>query len=179
MILSNHNLNRMTPRAVLALGTNIEPRKGHLVQAVAGLRNLPGTQVLNISKVYETEPVGGPPQDLFLNAALLIATELAPIDLLTRLERLENDLGRTHKGGALPRTIDLDIIFYNGLRIAGPELEIPHPRFRERGFVLQPLADIIPRFRDPVTNNKVEDLLRRWVGSGGRPATGHDWLEDL
>jgi len=163
----------MTEEAVVALGSNIPPRMALLREALFLMEKLPETRLADRSKVYETEPAGGPPQGLFLNAAVLLETALEPERLLKKLNDVEADLGRVRGGEKnLPRPIDLDIIFYGRRAIIRPDLEIPHPRFQERGFVLQPLADIIPWFQDPVTRATVTDLLDRWISAGGRPATG-------
>ena len=166
----------MTEEAVVALGSNIPPRMALLREALSLMERLPGTRLADRSLVYETEPAGGPPQGLFLNAAVLLETALGPERLLKKLNDVEASLGRVRDGERnLPRPIDLDIIFYGRRAIRRPDLEIPHPRFRERGFVLQPLADIIPGFQDPVTRVTVTDLLDRWISTGGRPAAGREF----
>jgi len=159
----------------VALGSNIPPRGAALLEAASLIGRLPETTVTARSGIYETEPVGGPRQGLFLNAALLVETGLGPSPLLEHFHKIENKMGRERRGRNFPRAIDLDIIFYGDRTVRLPGLEIPHPRFRQRGFVLQPLADIIPRFEDPITGRSVKDLFEDWVRSGGRPAAGRDF----
>lgn len=129
-------------RAVIALGTNMGDRQGNLTSAVESLNLLPGTKVLQYSKVYETEPWGYTDQDMFLNACVLVETTLSPQALLGACLGIEAGLGRvrTFKNG--PRVIDLDIILYEGVTLNTEELTIPHPRYKEREFVLKPLGDL-------------------------------------
>jgi len=159
-------------QAALALGSNIPPRKKALREALDRLHRLPDTCLLSLSRIYETAPVGGPAQGDYLNAAVLVETGMEPRELLAGLNGIEKEMGRNEKGGCLPRVIDLDIIFYGDRIIDSPGLSIPHPRFRERGFVLQPLTDIIPAFIDPVTTESVESILDAWIRSGGEPVNG-------
>jgi 2-amino-4-hydroxy-6-hydroxymethyldihydropteridine diphosphokinase len=159
-------------QAAVALGSNIPPRRQFLSRALGLMNRAAGIRVLSLSRVYETEPEGGARQGPYLNAAALIETVLPPEFLLNEVERIEKKMGRTGKGLGESRTIDIDIILYDQEQVDRPGLMIPHPRFRERGFVLQPLADIIPRFVDPVTKRTVADLLRGWIRDGGHPVDG-------
>lgn len=156
----------------LALGSNISPRRKALARAIDRLNALPAFSLLALSRIYETAPEGGPRQGRYLNAAVLAETAKEPENLLDSLNRIEKEMGRREKGGCLPRVIDLDIIFYSDRIVDSPSLSIPHPRFRERGFVLQPLTDIIPEFIDPVTNASVRSILHAWIRSGGKPVDG-------
>ncbi|MHC4943536.1 MAG: 2-amino-4-hydroxy-6-hydroxymethyldihydropteridine diphosphokinase [Planctomycetota bacterium] len=161
--------------AAIALGSNIPPRRRRLKEAMEEIRGLEGSRVLRCSQVYETEPVGGPPQGWFLNAALLIETPLSAPALLDALLAIETRMGRERKIRNEPRVIDLDIIFYGEKTLESPSLTLPHPRFRERGFVLLPLCDIIPAFVDPLTNRDLATLLNDWKAGGGescRPLGG-------
>lgn len=131
-------------RAYLGLGSNLGDRLAHLQRAVEALAGTAGIQVVAVSSVYETAPVGGPAQDDFLNAVAAIDTELAPRDLLaaaTTVEQLEERVREVRWG---PRTLDVDILLYDDERIAEPDLEIPHPRMQQRAFVLAPLRDVAP-----------------------------------
>jgi 2-amino-4-hydroxy-6-hydroxymethyldihydropteridine diphosphokinase len=111
--------------------------------------------------VYETSPVG-PRQRWFLNAVAELRTALPPTELLSRLKALERRLGRKRRSRRWgPREIDLDLLFYGRRRLRGRGLVVPHARLRERKFVLRPLADLAPAFRDPVTGLTVRTLLRR------------------
>jgi 2-amino-4-hydroxy-6-hydroxymethyldihydropteridine diphosphokinase len=134
----------MRARAVLSVGANLGDRLGTLqgcVQAIGGLRE---TDVLAISPVYETAPVGGPPQPDYLNAVLLIQTALPPRDLLDAIHAIEAAFGRVRAERFGPRTLDIDIISYQGQVSDDPELTLPHPRAHERLFVLLPWSDLDP-----------------------------------
>ena len=139
----------MGARAVLSVGTNLGDRLGTLhrcVQAIAGLRE---TDVLAISPVYETAPVGGPPQPDYLNAVLLIRTGLPPRDLLAEIHGIEARFGRVRTERFGPRTLDVDIVSYEGQVSDDPELTLPHPRAHERMFVLLPWSDLDPEAELP------------------------------
>lgn len=136
------------------MGSNVRPRRSRLRGAARALARLPGTRVVRASSVYETSPVG-PAQADYLNAVVEIATGLPPVDLLRELKLLERALGRRPRGRWRPREIDLDVLFYGRRRVHAPGLAVPHPHWRERRFVLEPLAEIAPRFRDPVTGQTV------------------------
>jgi 2-amino-4-hydroxy-6-hydroxymethyldihydropteridine diphosphokinase len=113
----------------------------HLREAVRLLAAEPGIQVVRSSRVYETEPVG-PPQPAYLNAALEVATELEPRDLLEACRRVEDELGRQRAERWGPRTIDVDVLTFDERTLDEPDLVIPHPRMHERGFVLVPLGEL-------------------------------------
>ena len=135
----------MRQRVVLAVGSNLGERLGTLQGCVQAIGGLPDTDVLAISPVYETAPVGGPAQPDYLNAVLIASTGLRPLDLLTAAQGIEAEFGRIRPPGAErfgPRTLDIDIISY-GAEISGdPVLTLPHPRAHERAFVLAPWHDI-------------------------------------
>jgi 2-amino-4-hydroxy-6-hydroxymethyldihydropteridine diphosphokinase len=131
-------------RAVLSVGTNLGDRLGTLQGCVQAIARLPGTDVLGISPVYETAPAGGPAQPDYLNAVLVILTGLSPRDLLEAAHRIEADFGRVRAERFGPRTLDVDIIDYAGQVSADPVLTLPHPRARERAFVLAPWHDVDP-----------------------------------
>lgn len=132
----------MATRCYLGLGSNLGDRLANLGRAVELLAAEPGLRVLRSSRVYETEPVGGPPQPAYLNAVLEIETELDPRGLLEACRRVEDALGRVRAERFGPRTIDVDVLTFGKERVAEPDLEIPHPRMHERGFVLVPLAEL-------------------------------------
>lgn len=141
----------------IALGSNLGDRESHLAFAVGQLR-----QVLiniRISAWLETSPVGVAPQPHFLNGALAGATTLAPRELLDVLLATERARGRVRPFAGAPRTLDLDLILYGGEVVDEPGLRVPHPKFRERLFVLEPLAEIAGEWVDPVTGKTVSDLL--------------------
>jgi len=132
-------------RVFIALGTNVgEDLQRNLRAALDALGRLPRTELVRVSSFHSTDPWGVPDQPGFLNAVAEIRTGLEPLPLLHELKRLEQELGRipTYRWG--PRRIDLDIILYGHRRVDMPGLKIPHPRYRERQFVLAPLREIAP-----------------------------------
>lgn len=146
----------MKPVAI-ALGSNLGDRERHLREA--GERLAAVVFNLRFSTFHETDPVGAGPQPKFLNAAAIGETALEPRDLLAEMQAIELALGRERPYAGAPRTLDLDLILYNARVLDEPGLVVPHPRFRERRFVLAPLAEIAPDWIDPVTGAEVRDLL--------------------
>jgi dihydroneopterin aldolase/2-amino-4-hydroxy-6-hydroxymethyldihydropteridine diphosphokinase len=130
--------------AVLGLGSNLGARQQELQRAVDQLAATPGLRVTAVSPVYETDPVGGPEQPDFLNAVVLAITDLPPADLLGRAQAIEAAARRTREVRWGPRTLDVDIIAYGDQTRADPTLTLPHPRVRERAFVLAPWRDADP-----------------------------------
>ena len=161
----------MRARAVLSAGTNLGDRLGTLQACVQAIGRLPDTDVLAISPVYETAPVGGPPQPDYLNAVLLIHTGLPPRDLLDAIHGLEAGFGRVRAERFGPRTLDIDIICYAGQVGDDPELTLPHPRAHERAFVLAPWHDIDPGAELP-GHGPVAGLLAGLDRAGVRPVPG-------
>ena len=131
-------------RVVLSVGSNLGDRLGTLQGCVQAIGGLPETDVLAISPVYETAPVGGPAQPDYLNAVLIAGTGLAPRDLLAGTQRIEAGFGRIRAERFGPRTLDIDIISYDEEISSDPVLTLPHPRAHERAFVLAPWHDIDP-----------------------------------
>ncbi len=154
----------------LALGSNVGNREEHLRKALEKLqaRDL---RLRRASGLYETEPVGLREQSWFLNQVAEFETELFPMQLLHRTQRVENALGRRRTIVNGPRTIDIDIVLYGNAIVKAPKLEIPHPRYRERRFVLEPLAELDPELRDPVTGQAVAAMLDAVRGQVVRPVT--------
>lgn len=140
----------------MALGSNLGDRVAHLRHGVARLADRHLGHLIAESQVFETDPVGGPDdQGPYLNMVVLIETELAPLDLLDALLAVERERGRVREVRWGPRTLDLDIVFYDELVIEHERLTLPHPRHAERRFVLEPLAELAPdrcppRWRDTV-----------------------------
>ncbi|MBI2835388.1 MAG: 2-amino-4-hydroxy-6-hydroxymethyldihydropteridine diphosphokinase, partial [Acidobacteria bacterium] len=147
------------PRVAIALGSNIGDRVSHLQYSIERLRQ--HLRDVQVSSFIETEPVGVGPQAPFLNAALVGVSDLGARDLLSLLSGIERERGRTRPFPGAPRTLDLDLIMVGDAVIDEPDLAIPHPRFRERRFVLEPLAEIAPTLIDPVTELSVGQLLDR------------------
>ena len=158
-------------RAVLAIGANLGDPLGTLQRCVHAIARLPDTDVLAISPVYETAPVGGPAQPDYLNAVLIIQTGLPPRDLLEAVHRIEADFGRVRAERFGPRTLDVDIIDYEGRVSGDPVLTLPHPRAHERAFVLVPWHDIDPGAELPGWG-AVADLLAGLDRAGVRPVPG-------
>jgi len=156
-------------RIYLSLGSNVGERDQMLAAAIQALES-PELHVLRVSPVYETEPVDAPAQRWFLNLVVEAETTLFPRQLLARTTRVERELGRKRLVAKGPRTIDIDILFYGEARITTPDLTIPHPRFAGRRFVLAPMADLSPDFRDPVTRRTMRELLAE---TGGQAVTLH------
>ena len=145
-------------RVAIALGSNLGDRRAHLDFAVAKLRAL--LRRVAVSRYHDTVPAGVTgPQPLYLNAAATGETTLAARDLLAALLAIENARGRERPFPNAPRTLDLDLILYGGSVIDQPGLVVPHPRFRERRFVLEPLAEIAPEMIDPATGRTIAELL--------------------
>jgi 2-amino-4-hydroxy-6-hydroxymethyldihydropteridine diphosphokinase len=144
--------------AAVALGSNLGERRAHLDYAVSKLHNL--LAGLKVSRYYDTKPVGvSGPQPMYLNAAAVGQTSLSARALLDALHTIENDQGRERPFRNAPRSLDLDLILFGDQQWDEPGLTVPHPRFRERRFVLEPLASIAPDLRDPLSGRRVADLL--------------------
>lgn len=131
--------------AYVALGANLGDRASSLRTALEKMAATPQLDLLRISGVYETDPVGVTDQPLFLNMAAAVATNLSPVALLERLLDIERQMGRVRDVRWGPRTIDLDLLMYEDVRIETETLTLPHPRMGERAFVLVPLRDIWPK----------------------------------
>jgi len=145
-------------RVAVALGSNLGDRRAHLEFAVSTLRTL--LERLAVSSFHDTVPVGvSGLQPLYLNAAAVGDTTLGARALLDALLAIEAARGRERPHPNAPRTLDLDLILYGDAIIDEPGLIVPHPRFRERAFVLEPLAEVAPDFCDPVTGKSVRELL--------------------
>ena len=146
------------PRVAIALGSNLGDRRHHLETAIDLL--MPHLRQALVSTFLDTHPEGvSDDQPRYLNAALVGEAQLLPDAMLKRLLSIEEQLGRTRPYWGAPRIIDLDLILYGDVRLFEPGIQVPHPRFRERRFVLAPLAEIAPELVDPVTGKTVADLL--------------------
>jgi 2-amino-4-hydroxy-6-hydroxymethyldihydropteridine diphosphokinase len=136
-------------RAVLSVGANLGDRLGTLQGCVQAIAKLPDTDVLAISPLYQTAPVGGPPQPGYLNAVLAVRTGLPPRGLLDAIHEIEARFGRVRAERFGPRTLDIDIVDYAGQVSDDPDLTLPHPRAHQRAFVLAPWHDVDPQAELP------------------------------
>lgn len=129
-------------RCYIGIGSNLGDRQKYIDSAIGGLKNSKDIKVKRISSIYETEPAGDIPQGRFLNGVLEIETDLSPKELLGALNRIEEKLGRVRAVKNGPRTIDLDILYYGERKISEKGLVIPHPKIKEREFVLRGLREL-------------------------------------
>jgi 2-amino-4-hydroxy-6-hydroxymethyldihydropteridine diphosphokinase len=146
-------------RAYVGLGSNLGDREATLRKAIELLGAEDGVEVVAVSTLRDTEPVGYVDQPRFLNGVAAVETELGPRDLLERLLAVERSLGRERSGPRFgPRTVDLDLLLHGDGVVDEPGLTVPHPRLAERAFVLEPLAELDPELRLP-DGRRVGDLL--------------------
>lgn len=129
---------------VLSMGTNIGDRKQNIEKALESINSIPYTDVIKCSKIYETEPVGYARQDDFYNVALLVKSDFEPHEMLGICLGIEAGFGRKRGIKNGPRVLDIDLILAENQKIASKNLEVPHPRYNERRFVLEPMLDIFP-----------------------------------
>lgn len=148
-------------RAYIGLGSNLGDRMNYLINALYKLEKLPGLEIIAVSPIYETEPVGGPLQDRFLNCCVSLYTDLLPSRLLQQMLLIEEDLGRKRKEVWGPRTIDLDLLIYEEIIMRTPLLDLPHPYLVKRKFVLVPLSDLAPGLIIPGTGKTVVQFLQQ------------------
>jgi 2-amino-4-hydroxy-6-hydroxymethyldihydropteridine diphosphokinase len=142
----------------LGLGSNIGNREANLRDAVRRLHT-DDLRLLRVSSLYETEPMGFHDQPWFLNQAAEFETELQPLQVLQRIQAVEKTLGRKREIVNGPRTIDIDILLFGDVIMKTAELTIPHPRYRERRFVLEPLLELNPALQDPETRRPIAAIL--------------------
>jgi 2-amino-4-hydroxy-6-hydroxymethyldihydropteridine diphosphokinase len=161
----------IVPRAFIALGSNLQQPARQVADAVREIDRTDGTRVTARSSLYRTSPVGYLDQPDFVNAVIAVETRLPPRELLGALLAIERAHGRERDFPNAPRTLDLDILLYDGETVREPGLTIPHPRMHERAFVLKPLAEIAPGLV-LAEHGPVRDLARRV------DATGVDVLPD-
>lgn len=152
----------------LSLGSNVGDRQRHLNDALDLLRAA-GVDIVRVSTVYETEPQELRTQPWFLNLVAEGRTRLYPVQLLHTIQRVERRLGRKRLVDKGPRTIDIDILLFGNSVIDTEELQVPHPRMADRRFVLEPLAELKPDLRHPVTRRSIRELLENVLDQGARP----------
>jgi 2-amino-4-hydroxy-6-hydroxymethyldihydropteridine diphosphokinase len=129
--------------ACVGLGSNLGDRSAFLELGLEGLRHL--GELAAVSSIYETAPIGGPPQEPYLNMVVVLTTQYAAPELLAAMKAIEDGAGRQRPAPAAPRTLDLDLLLFGDLVIDEPGLRVPHPRMLGRRFVIEPLLEIRPR----------------------------------
>ncbi len=162
--------------AVVGLGANLGDRRTLLGRAVAALFAEPGIRGRAVSALYETDPVG-PPQPDYLNAAVRLELDGTPEALLDVLQAIELRSGRTRTERWGPRTLDLDLLWLDGVEVATARLVVPHPRLHERRFALSPLLDVAPDAVDPRTGTPIARALDGLAEGGIRWLAGPEWFE--
>nr|WP_297890138.1 2-amino-4-hydroxy-6-hydroxymethyldihydropteridine diphosphokinase [Sulfurihydrogenibium sp.] len=148
------NLNRV----FLGLGSNLGNREENLKKAIELLSEK--INIIKLSKIYETKPVGVENQPDFLNMALIGETDIDHISMFSFIKEVEKKVGRVERYRWGPREIDIDILFYNDLIFHSENLQIPHPRLHERDFVLKPLMDLNPDFVHPVLKKSIKEIYK-------------------
>ncbi len=168
-------------RAWIGLGSNLGDRLGYIKKALAMVGALPGTDVVNVSSIYDTRPVGREEQPRFLNAAAEVTTDLDARAFMNELLAIEDRCGRFRRVAWGPRTLDIDLLLFDDVQIEDPELTVPHPRMTKRPFVLIPLEEIAPDLLIPGVGKNIRLLVREIgdVGSdvkriGGPPSPAVD-----
>lgn len=154
------------PRVFIGVGSNEGDRFKQISTALSAIAATPGIRLLQVAPIIETEPVGGPAQENYLNTAIEIETAIAPVDLLKALKAIEKKQGRNLNAQRWSaRTIDLDILFYGDQVLETPDLVIPHPLMPKRLFVLEPLNELAGDFLHPALKQTVRSLLAQLQGN--------------
>ena len=145
--------------AYVGLGSNLGDRAGNLLLAIRGLLEA-SLEISKMSSIYETEPVEMDDAPRFLNMVVEVKTgTITPTQMMARMLRIEYLLGRKEKSQKLPRTIDIDLLFFGDVKLDTPFLTLPHPRVQLRNFVLVPMNEIAPHFRHPILKKPISDLV--------------------
>ena len=152
-------MNQKMAHAYIGFGSNIDDRFNYIAQALRLLLETDDVSLIQISSLYETEPVGYEEQDWFLNGVVAIETDLPLHQLLALLKKIEREVGREHRGRWGPREIDLDLLIYDQCCINTPDLIVPHPEMHQRSFVLIPFAEIAPDILHPIFGQNIRTLL--------------------
>jgi 2-amino-4-hydroxy-6-hydroxymethyldihydropteridine diphosphokinase len=155
-------------RAYLGLGSNLGNRRRNIAEAIRRLGGIRGVRITKVSSLYETTPVGGPPQPDFLNAVARVETTLSPARLLDAALAVEAACGRMRAMHWGPRVIDIDVLLAGARVVRTRKLTLPHPRMHERRFVLAPLAEIAPRARHPRLGKTARAMLATLSDEGVR-----------
>lgn len=163
---------KFNSQAVIALGSNLGDSRTILEAALETLAATPNITLQSRSSWYQTKAVG-PPQPDYINGCVLLHVQLTPQSLLETLLGIESNFGRHRTLHWGPRTLDLDIILYDHLILDTPTLVLPHPRMRERAFVLVPLAEIVPNWVEPVSRKAIAQLVQAVDCSGVRRISTH------
>jgi 2-amino-4-hydroxy-6-hydroxymethyldihydropteridine diphosphokinase len=145
--------------AYIGIGSNIGDKVNQCEKAISEILKVDHHKLLAKSSLFKTQPIGHPSQDWFVNGVIKIETDLEAHELLRKLKTIESQLGRTETFRWGPRTIDLDILFFDDAEIHNEELQVPHPSIQERQFVLIPLAEIDRYLIHPVLKKTVQELL--------------------
>jgi 2-amino-4-hydroxy-6-hydroxymethyldihydropteridine diphosphokinase len=156
-------MKRQFARGAISLGSNLGSALGNsretVNKALEILGKIQEIELTQRSSLYQTTPVG-PPQPDYVNACAILTVELSPLALLDTLLAIEAQFGRVRRERWQARTLDLDLLLYQDLILDSPRLTIPHPRMRERGFVLVPLAEIVPDWQEPITGKSIAQLAK-------------------
>lgn len=161
-------MERGWKKAYLGIGSNLGDRRKYLEQGISGLKNNLRIRKVRCSGVLETKPYGGVEQGDFCNAAIELETLLPPYELLDFLHQLEEKAGRERKIRWGPRTLDLDILFYEDFISQDPVLTVPHPDMANRAFVLEPLSELCPWYLHPVTGKSIRQMLEELKNKCGK-----------
>ena len=145
--------------AYIGFGSNIDDRLDYITQALQLLLEPDSVSLIQISSLYETEPVGYEEQDWFLNGVIAVETNLPVHELLALLKEIEGAVGRQHRARWRPREVDLDLLIYDQCCINTPDLIVPHPEMHQRSFVLVPFAEIAPDILHPILQENIRTLL--------------------
>jgi len=145
--------------AYIGIGSNLGDKIDHCEKAISEISKIDRQRLLAKSSYYKTQPIGYPSQDWFVNGVIKIETDLEAHELLQTLKAIESQLGRAETFRWGPRTIDLDILFFDDVEINTERLQIPHPLIQDRQFVLVPLAEIARNFIHPVLKKTIQELL--------------------
>ncbi|TSB45022.1 2-amino-4-hydroxy-6-hydroxymethyldihydropteridine diphosphokinase [Alkalicoccobacillus porphyridii] len=151
----------------ISLGSNMEDRYGYIQDAITQLRAVKDIDILMVSSIYETEPVGYVDQPAFLNLVVYLQTSLSPLELLSETQRIELELGRKREIKWGPRTIDLDILLYDQENMKLERLYLPHPRMWQRAFVIIPLLEVAPNLYFKDIGLSIQDIYEQLIDKEG------------